>query len=113
MVKKPVVQRGLNGLLMLSLLAFSLVFLVYTRDYGLLLAPLAWAITFGVFKHNRWAYFASAAWALACYQLSKEGLEFDGIRRAVMVLSIPLVVLSIYLHETLGRRNAPAKGTNG
>lgn len=106
MTKKAVIQYGLNGLLMASLVLVGLVFVTYTTGYGLLLGPVAWVIAVGVFKRNRWAYFAAAVWALACYQLAKEGLEFELLKRAVMVLSIPLVVLSIYLHEVLGRRRA-------
>lgn len=102
--RKRRLDLALNVLLILCLLAAGAVFLVYSQGYGLLLAPVGWAVAAGVFRRWRWAYFASAVWALACYQLAKEGLEFDLLKRGVMILSIPLVVLSIYLHEVLARR---------
>lgn len=107
MSPKAFVQTGLNGLLLVSLVGLSLLFLAYTSGYGLLLAPIAWVIAFFVFRQNRWGYFCAAVWSLACYQLAKEGLDFELVRRIVMMLSIPLVVLSVYLHEALGRRAAP------
>ncbi|WP_341936670.1 hypothetical protein [Marinimicrobium sp. C2-29] len=111
MSRKAVIQRSLNTLMMVSLVLVGLVFVTNTTGYGLLLGPIAWVIAVGVFRHFRWAYFAAAVWALACYQLAKEGLEFELLKRAVMVLSIPLVVLAIYLHETLGRRRAASEHT--
>lgn len=90
-------------ILMLVLLGISFVFLL--TFYSLALAVVAFALAIGVYRRNRWAYFASAVWALACYQLAKEGLALDEYKRALMVLCIPLVVLSIYLHEKLGRKN--------
>jgi len=107
MSSKALVQTGLNSLLILCLVGLSILFLAYTSGYGLLLAPVAWVIAFFVFKQKRWGYFCAAVWSLACYQLAKEGLDFEMVRRIVMMLSIPLVVLSIYLHETLGRQSAP------
>lgn len=109
LVNKPFIDRCLNGVLILCLLAAGAAFWFHTGGYGLLLAPVAAVIAFGVFRHNRWGYFASGAWSLACYQLAKEGLEFEVLKRIVMSASIPLVALSIYLHESLVR--APAKRT--
>jgi len=102
--RKQQLDRVLNGLLILCLVVAGAVFLGYSDGYGMLLAPAGWVIALGLFRRWRWAYFASAVWALACYQLAKEGLEFELLKRAVMMLSIPLVVLSIYLHEVLARR---------
>ncbi|UZJ43955.1 hypothetical protein OOT55_15020 [Marinimicrobium sp. C6131] len=102
--RKHRLDAALNGLLILCLLAAGAVFLGYSTGYGMLLAPVGWAIALGIFRRWRWAYFASAVWALACYQLAKEGLEFEVLKRVVMIFSIPLVVLSIYLHEVLARR---------
>ncbi|WP_027328211.1 hypothetical protein [Marinimicrobium agarilyticum] len=99
LLSKPRVDRGLNVFLMLSLLAAGAAFAFHTSGYGLLLAPVAAVIAFGVLVRYRWAYFASGAWCLACYQLAKEGLEFELLKRGVMIASIPLVALSIYLHE--------------
>lgn len=104
LLNKPRVDCGLNILLVLSLLGAGVAFLFHTSGYGLLLAPVAAAIAVGVFLRYRWAYFAGAAWSLACYQLAKEGLEFELLKRVVMIASIPLVALSIYLHEALARR---------
>jgi len=109
MSPKAIVQTGLNGLLILCLVGLSLLFLAYTSGYGLLLAPVAWVIAYFVFQKKRWGYFCAAVWALACYQLAKEGLDFELVRRIVMMLSIPMVVLSVYLHETLGRQSAPSE----
>ncbi len=106
---KHLLDLCLNILLILCLVVAGLVFVGYSTGYGMLLAPVGWAVALGLFRRWRWAYFASAAWALACYQLAKEGLEFELLKRAVMMLSVPLVVLSIYLHEVLGRRRVPAK----
>lgn len=103
-------QIGLNALLMVCLVALSLLFLAYTSGYGLLLAPLAWVIAYGVFRRNRWGYFSAAVWSLACYQLAKEGLDFELVKRTIMMVSIPLVVLSVYLHEALGRAHASDQG---
>ncbi len=102
--RKQQLDRALNILLILCLAIAGVVFLGYSEGYGMLLAPVGWVVALGVFRRWRWAYFASAVWALACYQLAKEGLEFEVLKRAVMILSMPLVVLSIYLHEMLGRR---------
>lgn len=102
--RKHRLDLSLNALLILCLLVAGPIFLGYSTGYGMLLAPVAWGLAFGLFRRWRWAYFASAVWALACYQLAKEGLDFELLKRVVMMLAIPLVVLSIYLHEVLGRR---------
>jgi len=65
----------------------------------LLLGFLAWALSLGVARRWLWAYFGAAVWALACYQLAKEGLDFESIKSWVMALALPLLVLSLYLHE--------------
>lgn len=74
--------------------------------YGAMLALISAGVAVGVFLRYRWAYFAAAVWGLAGYQLAKEGLDFDWVRRSVMILGVVIVVLSIYLHEQLGRRLA-------
>lgn len=111
--RKHRLDVSLNLLLILCLVVAGLVFVGYSTGYGMLLAPVGWVVALGLFRRWRWAYFASAVWALACYQLAKEGLEFELVKRTVMMLSVPLVVLSIYLHEVLGRRRVPAKSTDG
>lgn len=110
LLSKSRIDRCLNVFLVLSLLAAGVAFLFHTSGYGLVLAPLALVIAGGVLVRYRWAYFASGVWCLACYQLAKEGLEFELLKRGVMSASIPLVALSIYLHEALGLR-APSKRT--
>ncbi|MGD8175185.1 hypothetical protein [Marinimicrobium sp. ARAG 43.8] len=109
--RKHVMDLTLNGLLILCLLGAGVLFIGRSSGYGILLAPLGWMLAVLVFRQWRWAYFGSAVWALACYQLAKEGLEFEWVKRTVMSLSFPLVVLAIYLHETLGRRQGRQKPT--
>lgn len=104
LLSKSRVDHSLNIFLVLSLVAAGVAFVFHTSGYGLLLAPVAAVIAVGVLLRHRWAYFASGVWCLACYQLAKEGLEFELLKRVVMSASIPLVVLSIYLHEALAPR---------
>jgi len=87
------------------LVAAGPVFWAYTQSYGLLLGAVAWGLALGVVKRQLWAHFATAVWALACYQLAKEGLDFQAIKSWVMALAIPLLILAIYLHE-IERRQA-------
>lgn len=94
----------LNYLLILMLVVLGVNFVFLLSFYSLALALVAFSLAIGLYRRNRWAYFGSAVWALACYQLAREGLALEELKRALMVLSIPLVVLSIYLHEKLGRK---------
>ena len=96
---KAGLQCGLQYLLVALLVTAGPVYWVYTQSYGLLLGAASWGLALGVVKRWLWAYFATAAWALACYQLAKEGLDFQVIKSWVMALALPLLILSIYLHE--------------
>ncbi len=105
-LKKGRFYALLNILLILMLLILGVVFILPTSGYGVLLGPLGWVIALVVYRRNRWSYFAAAAWALACYQLANKGLAFSDLKRALMVLSILMVALSILLHEKLARQTS-------
>lgn len=104
-LRKARLDAWLNRLLLLTLLAAAGVFAAVgqnTYTYTLALAGLALAAA--VQRRWRWGYFAAAAWALACYQLAKEGLAFEPLKRAVMIAAVPVIVLALYLHDALTRR---------
>jgi len=103
-LNKPALQCALRYLLVALLVTAGPVYWAYTQSYGLVLGAVAWGLALGVFKRWLWAYFATAAWALACYQLAKEGLDFQAIKSWVMALAIPLLILAIYLHESQRRQ---------
>jgi mannose/fructose/N-acetylgalactosamine-specific phosphotransferase system component IIC len=99
----------LNGLLVVVLALLGVSFLVVTHGYGPWLGLAALPIAAAVFFRQRWGYFASAVWALAGYQLARQGFLVE-VERLAMVLVIPLVALSIYLHEQFARKSAPKQG---
>lgn len=105
MSKTIIVAHILNGILLSVLVLATLGFISFANPYGFFLALVSASIAFGVYKHNRWAYFSAAAWALACYQLAKQGYEFQSIKRYVMVLGFLLVPIAIFLHETLAKKS--------
>ena len=113
MSKLLIVANVLNGLLLIILVASIAGFISFLNIYGLFLASVTAAITWGVFKQQRWGYFAAAAWALACYQLAKQGYEFQSIKRHVMMLGFTLIPLALFLHETLGKATAKSAQNNG
>jgi hypothetical protein len=113
MSKLLIVANVLNGLLLIILVASIAGFISFLNIYGLFLACVTAAIAWGVFKQQRWGYFAAAAWALACYQLAKQGYEFQGIKRHVMILGFTLIPLALFLHETLGKATAKSAQNNG
>ncbi|HEX7762861.1 MAG TPA: hypothetical protein VF433_04535, partial [Cellvibrio sp.] len=88
-------------------------FISFGNVYCLFLAAVTAAIAWGVYKHQRWGYFAAAAWALACYQLSKQGYEFQAIKRQVMILGFSLIPVALFLHETLGKAASKSAQNNG
>lgn len=106
MSKLMIVANILNVLLLIVLVAATAGFISFLNIYGLFLACVTAAITWGVFKQQRWGYFATAAWALACYQLAKQGYEFQSIKRHVMMLGFALIPIALFLHETLGKAAA-------
>ncbi len=113
MSKLLIVANVLNGLLLIILVASIAGFISFLNIYGLFLACVTAAIAWGVFKQQRWGYFAAAAWALACYQLAKQGYEFQSIKRHVMMLGFTLIPLALFLHETLGKATAKSAQNNG
>jgi hypothetical protein len=113
MSKLMIVANVLNILLLIILIAAVAGFISFLNIYGLFLACVTAAITWGVFKHQRWGYFAAAAWALACYQLAKQGYEFQSIKRHVMMVGFVLIPVALFLHETLGRAAAKSAQNNG
>lgn len=113
MSKLLIVANILNGLLLIVLVASIAGFISFLNIYGLFLACVTAAIAWGVFKQQRWGYFAAATWALACYQLAKQGYEFQSIKRHVMILGFTLIPLALFLHETLGKATAKSAQNNG
>ncbi len=113
MSKLLIVANVLNGLLLIVLVVSIAGFISFLNIYGLFLACVTAAITWGVFRQQRWGYFAAAAWALACYQLAKQGYEFQSIKRHVMLLGFAIIPIALFLHETLGKAAAKSAQNNG
>lgn len=113
MSKLLIVANVLNGLLLIVLVASIAGFISFLNIYGFFLACVTAAITWGVFRQQRWGYFAAAAWALACYQLAKQGYEFQSIKRHVMLLGFAIIPIALFLHETLGKATAKSAQNNG
>lgn len=113
MSKLLIVANVLNGLLLIVLVAAVAGFISFLNIYGLFLACVTALIAGGVFKQQRWGYFAAAAWALACYQLAKQGYEFQSIKRHVMMIGFALIPIALFLHETLGKAKAKSAQNNG
>lgn len=113
MSKVIIVARILNWLLLLILIAAVVGFISFANAYGFFLAAVTTAIAWFCYRHNRWGYFAAAAWALACYQLAKQGYEFQSIKRHVMILGFAIIPLALFLHETLGKTAIKSAQNNG
>jgi hypothetical protein len=113
MSKLLIVANILNGLLLIVLVASIAGFISFLNIYGFFLACVTAAITWGVFRQERWGYFAAAAWALACYQLAKQGYEFQSIKRHLMLLGFAIIPIALFLHETLGKATAKSAQNNG
>lgn len=113
MSKVMVVARVLNGFLLVILVAAVVGFISFANAYGFFLAAVTAAIAWFCYQHNRWGYFAAAAWALACYQLAKQGYEFQSIKRHVMMLGFAVIPLALFLHETLGKAAAKSAQNDG
>lgn len=112
MSKMLIVANVLNVFLLLVLIAAIAGFISFGNLYGLFLVVVTAIIAWGVFKHRRWGYFAAAVWALACYQLSKQGYEFQAVKREVMIVGFSLIPIAVFLHETLGKRSSNATRVN-
>lgn len=113
MSKVMIVARVLNWLLLLILIAAVAGFISFANVYGFFLAIVTAAIAWFCYQHNRWGYFAAAAWALACYQLAKQGYEFQSIKRHVMIAGVAIIPLALFLHETLGKTAQKPAQNNG
>jgi hypothetical protein len=98
-VTKIVIAKILQAALLLLMLASVLGFLTFANVYGFFLASLTALIAWGLFKKMAWAYFAAAVWGLACYQLAKQGYEFQAIKHKVMLLGVVVIPVAIFLHE--------------
>jgi hypothetical protein len=103
MTKTMRVARLLNSILLILLFAAVAGFLSFSNSYGVFLALVTALIAWGVFKRNRWGYFSAAAWGLACYQLAKQGYEFQAIKRHVMIIGISVIPIALFLHEVLAK----------
>lgn len=113
MSKMMLFARILNGLLLAVFFVAIAGFISFANAYGFFLAGVTAAIAWFCYKHNRWGYFAAAAWALACYQLAKQGYEFQSVKRQVMIVGIILIPVALFLHETLGKAAAKIAQNNG
>lgn len=113
MSKLLIVANVLNYLLLIILVSSVAGFISFLNIYGLFLAAITALIAWGVYRRQRWGYFAAAAWALACYQLAKQGYEFQSIKRHVMMLGFALIPVALFLHETLGKTAAKSAQNNG
>lgn len=98
------IAHFLNALLLLWLLASAGVLAAELKVQTVFAAVLTLVIVVFVFKRVRWGYFAAAAWGLACYQLAKEGLALEPVKRAAMLGGFSVVVVALYLHEVFCRR---------
>lgn len=115
MTKTLLVAHILNWLLLLLLLAAVAGFLSFGNVYGFFLASVTTLIAVGVYKNYALAYFAAAAWGLACYQLAKQGYEFQAVKHQVMTLGFIVIPVALFLHEMLAKRkpkNAQKSVTN-
>ena len=113
MSKLMIVANVLNGFLIIVLIASVAGFISFLNIYGLFLACVTAVIAWSVYKQQRWGYFAAAAWALACYQLAKQGYEFQSIKRHVMMIGFALIPIALFLHEILGKASAKSAQNNG
>lgn len=113
MTKTQRIARILNIALLLLLIASVGGFLSFANVYGVFLALVTALIAVGVFKHNRWGYFAAAAWGLACYQLAKQGYEFQAIKRHVMILGFCVIPVALFLHEALAKLPSKSAKNDG
>ena len=105
----------LNVVLLALLVAAAVGFVSFANAYGIFLALVTALIAWGVFKRNRWGYFSAAAWGLACYQLAKQGYEFQAIKRQMMILGFCVIPVALFLHEKLARvptKSAKESGDN-
>lgn len=113
MSKLIIVANVLNFFLLIILVGATAGFISFLNIYGAFLACVTAAIAWSVYKQQRWGYFAAAAWALACFQLAKQGYEFQSIKRHAMLLGFVLIPVALFLHETLGKTSKKSAQNNG
>jgi hypothetical protein len=106
MTKTFLIARILKRALLCLLLASVAGFLTFLNAYGVFLASVTALIAFSVYKNHRFGYFAAAAWGLACFQLAKQGYEFQEVKRQVMFAGFIVVPVALFLHEILAKPNA-------
>lgn len=115
MIKIITVANILQWALVLLLITAVAGFLSFVNVYGFFLASITTLIAWGTYENKRWAYFAAASWGLACFQLAKQGYEFQGIKHQVMAIGVLIIPVSLFLHEILGKQqniNAQKSVTN-
>jgi hypothetical protein len=93
----------LNYLIIGLFLVAVLTFVTFGHIVGYFMAFIALIIAFSLCKQYRWGYFAAAAFGLACFQLAKQGYQFQTLKREAMTLGVLLIPVAIFLHETLTR----------
>ncbi len=93
-----------NALLLLWLLSAAGFLAAELRVETVFAAVATLVIAWFVFKRQRWGYFAAAAWGLACYQLAKEGLALELVKRPAMLGGFVVVMIALFLHEVFCRR---------
>ncbi|WP_049723243.1 hypothetical protein [Gilvimarinus polysaccharolyticus] len=103
-MKKTAIAHLLNALLLLWLIASAGVLAGELTIQTVFAAALTLAIAVCVWRRMRWGYFAAAAWGLACYQLAKEGLALEHVKRPAMLGGFAVVIVTLYLHEVFCRR---------
>ena len=89
----------LNLLLVVSL---ALAAFYYAASLSIITSALAFTavvIAVAVYKHQRAGYFACAAVCFGLFWLARTEQEFVGDKSVVMALSLPVMVLALYLHE--------------
>lgn len=93
----------LNYSVIALLLTSIATFITFGHVVGYFLALVAAIITFGLWKQWRWGYFAAAAFGLACFQLAKQGYQFQTLKQEAMTLGILIIPIAIFLHEQLAK----------
>jgi hypothetical protein len=94
----------LNYLVIALFIVSIITFVMFGHIVGYFLALVAATIGYGVWKQERWGYFAAAAFGLACFQLAKQGYQFQTLKREAMTLGILIIPIAIFLHEILARQ---------
>ncbi|MDO3388565.1 hypothetical protein QWI17_22145 [Gilvimarinus sp. SDUM040013] len=103
-MKLHVLAHFFNALLLLWLIAAAGFLASELQVVTIFAALVTLGIAFFVFKRQRWGYFSAAAWGLACYQLAKEELAFEVVKRPAMLGGFAVVVIALVLHEVFCRR---------